>query len=122
MMIGCVSLYLAEKVEPGTIIIRNACGKELVVVTLISADEKRPKRFGAVSPVLKGASTIFGRPSNPPALPDTIMVKWEDISGKRYERKVALKKLLRESKGNQGEQLVFTIFSGGRVGVSIENN
>ena len=64
---------------------------------------------------------VFGRPSSPPPLPDTIEVSWEEKSGYSYRRQVSLIQALHESTGISGEQLVFEIYPAGQVVVNLRH-
>ena len=123
ILAGCTSLQLTRHAEPGTIVVINNCDTDLVFVALHTdgsgTSDTKGGRYGSVSPVPRGAAQIFGRPSSPPPLPDSIVVSWEEQSGHSYSRQVSLIQALRESTGKTGEQLVFDIYPGGNVVVNL---
>ena len=124
IVVACTSMHLKRRAEPGTIVVINNCATDLVFVSLHAQDSGKPDvkggRFGSISPVPRGVAQIFGRPSSPPPLPDTIEVSWEEKSGYSYRRQVSLIQALRESTGKTGEQLVFEIYPAGQVVVNLK--
>jgi len=120
---ACASMQLTRRAEPGTIVVINNCATDLVFVSLHAQGpgkrDVKGGRYGSVSPVLRGVAQIFGRPSSPPPLPDTVEVRWEEENGSSYRRQVSLIEVLRESTGKTGEQLVFEIYPAGQVVVDL---
>jgi hypothetical protein len=120
---ACASMQLTRRAEPGTIVVINNCATDLVFVSLhaqgFGKRDAKGGRFGSISPVPRGVAQIFGRPSSPSPLPDTIEVSWEEKSGYSYRRQVSLIQALRESTGKTGEQLVFEIYPAGQVVVNL---
>jgi len=118
-VVACTAVQLTRRAEPGTIVVINHCTTDLVFVSLhLQASDKvdvKGRRFGSISPVPRGAAQIYGRPSSPPPLPDTLQVHWQEDGGSSYSCRVSLIEALRESTGKTGEQLVFEIFPGGKV-------
>jgi len=108
--------------EPPILIVRNASGVDLRTVSLRAPAESRAQnpRIGSVSPVPKGASQVFVRPSPPPPLSRELEVTWVDALGASYTRRVSLELALKEATGEPGEALVFEIRPSGAIALDCE--
>ncbi len=73
--------------------------------------------IGSVSPVPRGVSQVFPRPSSPPPLPKEIEVTWEDSRGGTYTRRLSLKPVIQSATGQPGETLVIEISAPGEAAV-----
>ena len=123
LLSSCASLPLVGGKEPRTIVIRNRSGSDIDTVTLREAGSGSPAaRYGSISPVPKGVSQEYVRPTNPPSFPRTITIEWVDDEGKTHARDLALSKALRSATGSREEALVFEIGPFEDVLVFIENN
>ncbi len=108
--------------EPRIIIIRNRGQIGLTEVALKEAPRfgRGPVRHGAISPVPRGASQVFMRPSHAPPLPKTLVVEWIDDNGRRYTQAVSTSDVRRKSTGHPDEALVFEIYPEGHVLILLE--
>lgn len=122
-IMGCTEMLMVKHTEPPVIIARNSTGIHLERVTVSSAPDAtgRSTRFGTISPVPKGASQVFVRPTDPARLPETVLIEWIDTQGNKYYRHLSLKDALKASTGSKGEALVFEFGQGGDIVVYIEN-
>jgi heat shock protein HslJ len=103
------------------IMVRNSTGADLAEASLSeAAGGNSASRYGSISPVPRGASQVFGRPTNPRQFPRTVNLEWIDDQGSRHSRELSLKKVLRTATGVKGEALVFDIHPQGDVDVYLE--
>ena len=122
MPVGCASMSRQSQTEPPIIIVRNASGVDLRTVSLRAAGDsgEADLRVGSVSPVPKGASQVFARPSSRAPLPMELEVAWVDAFAASYTRQVSLEPALKEATGAPGEALVFEIRPSGAIAVYCE--
>ena len=76
MTCGCSTIQTNRYPEPKIIAVRNDSGISLSVVTLSevrNSDDTQIMR-GSVSPVPRGATQVFKRPSSAPPLPARIII------------------------------------------------
>lgn len=108
---GCRAASPQRHREPPVIVVYNngPVGLRVVSLSAASGSGSEPARIGSVSPVPRGASQVFGRPTDAPPLPPVVEVSWTDDLGQDYTRKVVLEAVLREATGEPGEALVFEI-------------
>ena len=117
---ACSSLPISRDVEPSVIMVRNSTGADLAEVSLSEVGGGSASRYGSISPVPRGASQAFGRPTNPEQFPRVVKIEWIDDRGSRHSRELSLKKVLRSATGSTGEALVFDIHPQGDVDVYLE--
>jgi hypothetical protein len=120
MMIGgCSAIERTKYPEPTSIAVRNNSGISLSVVTLREVRNSSDKlvRMGRVSPVPRGATQVFERPSSPPPLPARVIISWTDSAQGQYEREISLEKILSNSNTQTKDSLIFEIRPFGRVAV-----
>jgi hypothetical protein len=122
LLSACAGFSFNKSKEPRIIIIRNRGQIGLTEVALKEAPRfgSGPVRHGAISPVPRGTSQVFMRPSHAPPLPKTLVVEWIDDNGRRYTQAVSTSEVRRKSTGHPDEALVFEIYSGGRVLILLE--
>jgi hypothetical protein len=120
--LGCAIQSQARHAEPDTILVRNMSGAPLSWVVLAEARKKAGQsvRLGRISPVPAGSVQGMGRPSNAPALPLSVAVRWADAYGQEYESEVSLTEILKKATGVPEEALVFRIFARGQLDVVLE--
>jgi hypothetical protein len=108
---ACSTLPLGGGKEPPEIVVRNRSGADIATVSLRekSWSSNRAARFGSLSPVPKGVSQSYVRPSNPPRFPREVTVEWVDADGRTLRRDVSVGNALRDATGVPGEALVFEI-------------
>jgi hypothetical protein len=120
---GCTSGSFGRRVEPPVVIVRNLSGVDLAVLSLrVPGKSGSMGRIGAVSPVRRGTTAVFTRPSSPPPLPNEVEVSWTDHLGGRYSERVSLRQALREATGEITEALVFEIGPSGSIEVYCERS
>ena len=73
--------------------------------------------MGRISPVPRGATQVFKRPSPPPPLPARVIISWTDYDQKQYEREISLEKILSDPNTQTKDSLVFEIRQFGRINV-----
>ena len=116
---GCSAIQKAKYPEPTTIAVRNNSGVSLSVVTLSevrNSDDTQIRR-GSVSPVPRGATQVFKRPSPPPPLPARLTISWTDYNQRQYEREISLDKILSDPNTQTKDTLIFEIRPSGRINV-----
>jgi hypothetical protein len=108
---ACSTLPLGGGTEPREIVVRNRSNEDIATVTLRekSWSSDGAAKYGSLSPVPKGVSQSYVRPSNPPRFPREVTVEWVDAEGRTLRRDVSLGKALRDATGAPGEALVFEI-------------
>ena len=116
---SCSIVQETKHSEPGIIAVRNNSGKPLSIVSLkeVPHESKQSIRVGSVSPVPKGATQVFHRPSPPPPLPKRLMISWEDNTQQRYEKEIQLRSFLSSSMLTIEDTLVFEIGPSGKVNI-----
>ncbi len=116
---GCSIIQRTRYAEPAIIAIKNSSGKSLSVVTLKEARNSGNKqvRVGSISPVPRGATQVFRRPSSPPPLPARVIISWTDYDQRQYEREIILEKVLSDPNTQTKDSLIFEIRSSGRISV-----
>lgn len=118
---ACSSLPISREAEPSVIMVRNSTGADLAEASLSeAAGGGVASRYGSISPVPRGASQVFGRPTDPRQFPRTVNLEWIDVQGSRHSRELSLKKVLRTATGAKGEALVFDILPLENVDVYLE--
>jgi hypothetical protein len=123
MLLACAGFSFNNDKEPQIIIIRNRSQIGLTEFALKEAPRfgSGPVRHGAISPVPRGASQVYMRPSHAPPLPKTLVVEWIDDNGRHYTQAVSTGDVRRKSTGHPDEALVFEVYSGGEVLILLEN-
>lgn len=123
LVAGCASMEKGRSIEPRVIIVRNNSGVDLNVVSLreVGKSDEQSARLGSVSPVSRGVSQVFVRPSPPPPLPDVLDVSWTDSRGREQAAQVSLKEVLKSS-GSKGDVLIFEIRPLGRIDIYLEDS
>ncbi len=116
---GCSIIQRTRYAEPAIIAIKNSSGKSLSVVTLKEARNSGNKqvRVGSISPVPRGATQVFRRPSSPPPLPARVIISWTDYDQRQYEREIILEKVLSDPNTQTKDSLIFEIRASGRISV-----
>ena len=116
---GCSIIQRTQYSEPTSIAVRNNSGISLSVVTLREARNSDDKqvRMGSISPVPRGVTQVFGRPSSPPPLPARVIISWTDDDQRQYEREILLKKILSDPNTQTKDSLIFEIRPSGRISV-----
>ena len=116
---GCSTILRTKYPEPTSIAVRNNSGISLSVVTLREARNSNDKqvRMGSISPVPRGVTQVFGRPSSPPPLPARVIISWTDDDQRQYEREILLKKILSDPNTQTKDSLIFEIRPSGRISV-----
>ncbi len=121
--VACSTLPIGTVTEPPVIIVRNSTGADLAKATLSeAAGGNRAFQYGSISPVPRGASQIFVRPTKPQKLPKTVNLEWIDDQGIRHSRELSLMKVLQTATGTKGEAIVFDIWPRGDVAVFLERS
>lgn len=97
--------------SPAAIVIENASGGRLAVVTLEQWPQKEGSsvRMGSVSPVPRDASQVIVRSAIGTALPREIRVVWVDDRGSRYSEVRAIDDLVAAFERDPAAALVFRI-------------
>ena len=116
---GCSAMQKPKYPEPTTIAVRNNSGVSLSVVTLSevrNSDDTQIRR-GSVSPVPRGATQVFKRPSPPPPLPAQVIISWTDYDQEKYEREISLEEILSDPNTQTKDTLIFEIRPSGRINV-----
>ena len=116
---GCSAIQKPKYPEPTTIAVRNNSGVSLSVVILSevrNSDDTQIRR-GSVSPVPRGATQVFKRPSPPPPLPAQVIISWKDYDQRQYEREISLDKILSDPNTQTKDTLIFEIRPSGRINV-----
>jgi len=105
--------------EPGIIAVQNNSGISLSVVTLrgVRTSGDKQARMGRISPVPRGATQVFKRPSSPPPLPARVIISWTDYDQRQYEREISLEKILSDPNKQTKDSLIFEIRPSGRINV-----
>ena len=116
---GCSTIQKTMYPEPTTIAVRNNSGISLSVVTLreIRNSDDKQVRMGSVSPVPRGATQVFKRPSSPPPLPAQVIISWTDYDQGQYEQEISLEKILSGPNTQAKDTLIFEIGQFGRINV-----
>ena len=116
---GCSSIQRNKYPEPTTIAVRNNSGISLSVVTLseVRNSDNTQIRRGSVSPVPRGATQVFKRPSSPPPLPARVIISWTDYNQRQYEREISLEKILSDPNTQTKDTLIFEIGQFDRINV-----
>ena len=105
--------------EPTSIAVKNNSGVSLSVVTLrgVRTSGDKQVRVGSISPVLRGATQVFNRPSSAPSLPVRLIISWTDYYQRQYEQEIPLDKILSDPDTQTKNSLVFEIRPFGRISV-----
>ncbi|UCD52230.1 MAG: hypothetical protein JSW27_06240 [Phycisphaerales bacterium] len=107
-----------QQKEPPVVAVYNNSQVGLRIVSLrAAAVGGELDRIGSVSPVPRGASQVFGRPTDAPPLPSVVELSWSDDRDRDYSRKVILEPILQQATGERGETLVFEIRPAGDLAV-----
>jgi len=116
---GCSNIQKPKYPEPKIIAVRNNSGISLSVVTLSEVRNSYDTqiRRGTVSPVPRGATQVFKRPSSAPPLPARIIISWTDSDQRQYEREISLDKILSDPNTQTKDTLIFEIRPSGRINV-----
>ena len=116
---GCSTIQTTKYPEPKIIAVKNNSGTSLSVVTLrgVRTSGDKQVRMGRISPVPKGATQVFNRPSSAPSLPIQVIISWTDYYQRQYEREISLDKILSDPNTQTKEALVFEIRPSGRISV-----
>jgi hypothetical protein len=116
---GCSTLERTKYPEPGIIAVRNNSGVNLSFVSLrgVLTTVGKSVRMGSVSPVPKGATQVFERPSAPPPLPKRVVISWADHAQRQYEKEISLEHIISNSAETIKNTLVFEIGPSGRINV-----
>jgi hypothetical protein len=116
---GCSSIQKTKYPEPTTIAVRNSSGISLFVVTLseVRNSDDEQVRMGSVSPVPRGATQVFKRPSSAPPLPARIIISWTVHAQEQYEKEISLEKILGDPDTHTKVTLIFEIRPSGRINV-----
>ena len=116
---GCSIIQRTQYSEPTSIAVRNNSGISLSIVTLrgIRNSDDEQVRMGSVSPVPRGATQVFKRPSSAPPLPARIIISWTDYDQGQYEREISLDKILSDPNTQTKDTLIFEIRPSGRIHV-----
>ena len=116
---GCDTIRINKYPEPKTIAVRNNSGISLSIVTLRQVRNSGDKsvRMGRISPVPRGVTQIFERPSSLPPLPPRVIISWTDYDQKQYEREVSLEKILSDPNTQAKDTLIFEIGPSGTINV-----
>ncbi|MCP4260135.1 MAG: hypothetical protein GY774_21855 [Planctomycetes bacterium] len=116
---GCSAILETRYPEPTSIAVRNNSGISLSVVTLrgVRTSGDKQVRMGRISPVPRGATQVFNRPSSPPPLPVRIIISWTDSYQRQYEREISLEKILSDPNTQAKGSLIFEIRPSGRISV-----
>lgn len=119
---GCACGIHLKRIEPSVLKVTNRSRHNISAFTLRIDKKSREggNRFGTIAPVPMGIFQIYIRPSNPPPLPDSIIVEWVNERGIIHAKKINLKESLKASGENQGGTLVFEIFQDNQVKVYME--
>jgi hypothetical protein len=121
LVIGCIGLPTIQKSEPTTIIVRNSSDTYLEEVSIRgSKKQNQYSRMGAISPLPIGISQVIGRGTNPPKLPQKLIICWLDGAKKEICKQVDIKTILKSSQ-DANRALVFEIFSPSDVRIYLEN-
>jgi heat shock protein HslJ len=119
---ACASLPIGRDVEPSVIMVRNSTGADLAEASLSEAKKGgSASRYGSISPVPRGESQVFGRPTNPRQFPRTVNLEWIDGQGSRHSRELSLSNVLQTATGAKGEALIFDVLPQGDAAVYLEN-
>jgi len=116
---GCSTIQKPKYSEPKIIAVRNNSGISLSVVTLSevrNSDDEQIRR-GSVSPVPRGATQVFKRPSSAPPLLARVIISWTDYDQGQYEREISLDKILSDPRTQTKDTLIFEIRPSGRINV-----
>jgi hypothetical protein len=119
LVLCCGCAHISSQKEPSVIIVRNSSGEGIAFFTLKSI-QKSGTRYGTISPVPRGASQVFVRPSSPPALPKRLEVEWGTDSGIHNSKVVSFEGVLKSNGNQQRDTLVFEILPNGLVNVYLE--
>lgn len=116
---GCSTIQTTKYPEPKIIAVKNSSGTSLSVVTLrgVRTSGDKQVRVGRISPVPRGATQVFNRPSSAPPLPVRVIISWTDYYQRQYEREISLKKILSDPDAQTKDSLVFEIRPSGRISV-----
>lgn len=118
---GCGLLRGKVRQEPQTIVVRNATDFTIKQVMMWSLDthENDGPRMASISAVPRGQSAVMGRPSNPPPLPEMGRFAWVDGRGRTFAQDVDVSKVLKRSKGEDGEVLLFEVLRDNTLSVQV---
>ena len=116
---GCSTMQRSRYPEPTSIAVKNNSGVSLSVVTLrgVRTSGDKQVRVGSISPVLRGATQVFNRPSSAPSLPVRLIISWTDYYQRQYEQEISLDKILSDPDTQTKNSLVFEIRPFGRISV-----
>ena len=116
---GCSTIQRTKYPEPTSIGVRNNSGISLSVVTLrgVRTSGDKQVRMGRISPVPRGATQVFKRPSSAPPLPARVIISWTNYDQRQYEREISLEKILSDPNTQTKDSLVFEIRQFGRINV-----
>jgi hypothetical protein len=97
--------------SPSAIVIENASGGRLAVVTLEQWPQKQGSsvRMGSISPVPRDASQVIVRSATSLALPREIRIEWVDDRGTRFSEVRAIDGLVAAFERDPQAALVFRI-------------
>lgn len=76
--------------------------------------------MGMISPVLKGTTQIFVRPTNPPPIPKRLRVTWMQVYKGMQAQDLDLSGVLKAASGAENEALVLEFQPPGKVAVYLE--
>ena len=116
---GCSTIKRAKYPEPKIIAVKNNSGTSLSVVTLraVRNSNEKQDRVGRISPIPRGVTQVFRRPSPPPPLPARVIISWTDYDQRQYERDISLEEILGDPDTQTKDSLTFEIRPFGRISV-----
>jgi len=120
MLVGsCSTIQTTKYPEPKIISVTNNSGTSLSVVTLRGRgnSDNKPVRVGRISPIPRGATQVFNRPSSAPPLPAQVIISWVDLYQRHYEWEISLEEILSDPDTQTKDSLVFEIRPYGRINV-----
>ena len=125
VIIGCTISPLRRS-DPQRIIVFNASGIDLdtVYIAAQSISDQKGTRYGAISPVPRGAAQSSTRPAQAPPLPNKAEVRMTTATGNEFSVTVDLKRALKQYRSNPKDDpdkaLVFRINPGMTVDAFIQ--
>ena len=122
VIIGCAVVRGESIIEPGILIVRNKSGVGILSVTLSAAGspDRHKGRYGTISPVPRGASQVYLRPSTAPPLPKKIRISWVTDDSISYTREISLVQAVESSRDPRANAMVFEVLAGEIVNVYFE--
>ena len=111
LLVSCGGHRPPSGPSPAAIVIENASGGRLGVVTLEEWPQKEGTsvRMGSVSPVPRDASQVIARSSIGPALPREVRIEWVDDRGSRFSEIRAIDDLVEAFEQDPSAALVFRV-------------